>query len=54
MAGNPSLSGDDPEKKESYRRCMNNENCIVHTIVAYTGAFDNAVSNLVPNRKFYI
>lgn len=45
-AGSPSLPGDDPDDERSYTKCMQNENCILNTIVGYTSSFNNLVSKL--------
>ncbi|KAK9717657.1 Destabilase [Popillia japonica] len=44
-AGSPSLPGDDPDDERSYTKCMQNENCILNTIVGYTSSFNNLDCN---------
>ncbi|KAI4456130.1 destabilase-related [Holotrichia oblita] len=44
-AGYPSLPGDNPNSSQSYNRCMQDENCIVNTIVGYTRNFNNLDCN---------
>lgn len=51
-AGYPTLPNDDPDREQSFRNCMRDENCILNTIVGYTDTFNKAVSNLIINTKF--
>lgn len=51
-AGYPTLPNDDPNNEQSYRNCMRDENCILNTIVGYTGTFNNLVSKLGKSKYF--
>ncbi|KAK9717665.1 Destabilase [Popillia japonica] len=44
-AGYPTLPGDNPNSSQSYLNCMQDENCILNTIVGYTNAFNNLDCN---------
>ncbi|KRT83399.1 hypothetical protein AMK59_4530 [Oryctes borbonicus] len=44
-AGFPTLPGDSPDSDASYNRCINNENCILNSIVGYTSTFNNLDCN---------
>ncbi|KAI4456129.1 destabilase-related [Holotrichia oblita] len=44
-AGLPTLPGDDPNNEQSYKNCMQDENCILNTIVGYTSSFNNLDCN---------